>query len=84
MLNRILSGWTITRVLYVAMGTFVIVESIMDKQWLGMALGGYFAAMGLFAFGCAAGNCYSPTNQTSKLDASAGTADIEFEEIKIK
>jgi hypothetical protein len=30
----------------------------MGQQWFGIAFGGYFAAMGLLAFGCASGNCF--------------------------
>ncbi|MBK7469089.1 MAG: hypothetical protein IPJ43_21185 [Saprospiraceae bacterium] len=29
----------------------------MLHQWVGALLGAYFASIGLFAFGCAAGNC---------------------------
>ncbi|MFN3940472.1 MAG: hypothetical protein ACK4IY_07775 [Chitinophagales bacterium] len=57
MKNRILTGWTFARVLYLILGSIVIVQSILDSQWFGVAFGGYFAAMGLFAFGCASGNC---------------------------
>jgi hypothetical protein len=58
MKQRILTGWTFTRVLYLALGSMVVVESIAGQQWVGAAFGAYFAAMGLFAFGCAGGNCY--------------------------
>lgn len=58
MKNRILTGWTIQRGLYFALGLLIVVQSIIDKQWLAVIAGGYFASMGLFAFGCAAGNCF--------------------------
>ena len=58
MKERILTNWTFARVLYLLMGLFVIVQSAMSQQWLGILFGGYFAAMGLFAFGCASGNCF--------------------------
>ncbi len=57
MRTRIFRNWTFRRGLFIAMGVFVIVQSIMNEQWLGIALGGYFAAMGIFAFGCTSGNC---------------------------
>ncbi len=57
MKERILTNWTFTRAFYLIMGLFVIIQSIMSQQWFGIAFGGYFAAMGLFAFGCASGNC---------------------------
>lgn len=55
---RILSGWTFTRALYLIIGILIIIQSLMEKEWLGAAFGGYFAAMGLFAFGCASGSCF--------------------------
>lgn len=58
MKERILTGWTFKRVLYIVMGGYLIVQSVMDKQWVFILFGAYFAAMGLFAFGCASGNCY--------------------------
>jgi hypothetical protein len=81
MIERVTSGWTFIRALYLVMGAYVIAQSIHDKQWVGLVLGAYIAAMGLFAFGCAAGNCYRSTHPAQrKID----TEDIEFEEIKSK
>jgi hypothetical protein len=57
MKERILTNWTFTRAFYLIVGIFVVIQSIMSQQWFGIAFGGYFAAMGLFAFGCASGNC---------------------------
>ena len=57
MKERILTNWTLTRAFYLIVGLFVIIQSFMSQQWFGIAFGGYFAAMGLFAFGCASGNC---------------------------
>ncbi len=65
MRTRILQHWTFRRGLFIAMGVFVIVQSILNEQWLGLAFGGYFAAMGLFAFGCASGNCIGGTCETA-------------------
>jgi hypothetical protein len=41
----------------------------------------YFTAMGWFAFGCAAGNCYTGYQRHHTQDTSA---DASFEEIKNK
>jgi hypothetical protein len=57
MKTRILTGWTFMRAIYLLLGVFIVVQSVQQQQWLGILLGGYFASMGLFAFGCAAGNC---------------------------
>ena len=83
MKERILTGWTITRVLYLAIGGFVFIQSVVTKEWFGAGIGVYFAAMGLFAFGCAGGNCFGgncATETAKKTDTSLTTA--KFEEIK--
>ncbi|MGV8878118.1 MAG: hypothetical protein ACOH2A_03710 [Sphingobacteriaceae bacterium] len=67
MKNRILTGWTFRRVLYVAIGLFVVIQSVMQQQWLGIFLGSYFASMGIFAFGCAAGNCAAGNCNTDQV-----------------
>lgn len=56
--ERILTNWTFIRVFYLVIGCVVIVHSMIQQQWFGVAIGGYFAAMGLFGIGCASGNCY--------------------------
>lgn len=58
MKERILTNWTFTRALYLLMGSALIIQSAVSQQWFGVLFGGYFASMGLFAFGCAAGNCF--------------------------
>jgi hypothetical protein len=83
MKERITKGWTFTRVLYLALGAFVVAQSIMQQQWLGILLGGYFASMGLFAFGCAAGGCFG--GNCGHLPAHGNqpiAKDVEFEELK--
>ncbi len=83
MIKRISTGWTFIRVLYCLMGSFVVVSSIMEKQWMGVLFGGYFIAMGLFAFGCAAGNCFN-TNSMDEGKKIHSSREINFEEIKEK
>jgi hypothetical protein len=85
MKQRILSGWNFQRALFLILGITVLVQSSMEQQWMGAIFGGYFAAMGLFSFGCAAGgcyggNCYTKPQQKNKNDIE----DVNFEEIKQK
>lgn len=85
MKDRILSKWTFTRALYLLIGTAVIVQSVLSEQWFGVAFGAYFASMGLFAFGCAAGTCYQGNSSTVQKHKSNTTVeDVEFEEVKTK
>jgi len=85
MIKRILNDWTFTRALYLILGIVVIVQSVMTQQWFGAIFGAYFASMGLFAFGCAAGNCFG-TNQKTEMQRieNMDVHDIEFEEVKRK
>lgn len=83
MKERILNGWNLQRAIYVVLGGYMIVQSIMEKQWIGALLGGYFVSMGVFAFGCAAGNCLrkgSDYARGKKLQEEL--PHTEFEEIK--
>lgn len=81
MKERILNNWTITRVMYLVMGVALIFQSATTAQWFGVLFGSYFAAMGLFAFGCAGGACYTPPKPPK---AKADIQDIYFEEVKTK
>lgn len=81
MKQRILTGWTFSRALYVIVGSFIIFDSIINKQWAALGFGVYFAAMGIFAFGCAAGTCYTGGNANSSILNNA--EEVQFEEIKI-
>jgi hypothetical protein len=83
MKERILNNWTFMRALYLLMGIAVIVQSVMSQQWFGVAFGGYFASMGLFAFGCATGNCYGGNCAVEPKQKST-IQDIDFQEIKTK
>jgi hypothetical protein len=80
MKERILTGWTFSRAAYFIMGSFIIADSIISKQWVALAFGVYFASMGLFAFGCAAGNCYTGPNRSPSDNSTP--ANIQFDEIK--
>ncbi|MDX1651606.1 MAG: hypothetical protein R3277_03880 [Brumimicrobium sp.] len=85
MKERILTNWTFTRALFVIMGTMVIVQSALNHEWFVVLFGAYFAAMGLFAFGCASGGCFGGNCATaSKENSNASKEDVEYEEVKPK
>jgi hypothetical protein len=83
MKERILTNWTYTRALYLLIGIAVIFQSAMSQQWFEVAFGGYFASMGLFAFGCASGNCFGG-NCSVEPKQKSNIQDVDFEEVKIK
>ena len=81
MKERILTQWTIPRILFLIMGIMVIVQSAMCHQWFGILFGGYFASMGLFAFGCASGGCFGRSCATKPQEKSKDTVQgMDFEE----
>ncbi len=84
MKERILTGWTVTRILYLVMGIAVMVQGLTEQVYWGIAFGAYFAAMGLFNFGCAAGcyggNYYTGTKHKTKNEITT----TDFEEVKSK
>ena len=77
MKERILTNWTFTRAFYLIVGVFVVIQSIMGQQWFGIAFGGYFAAMGVFAFGCASGNCLGGNCSTEPKQNTTEVVDID-------
>jgi disulfide bond formation protein DsbB len=64
MKKRLLYGWNMQRITFFLIGVILLVHTIMDQQYIGVFLGIYITAMGLFGFGCAVGNC--SLDQTKK------------------
>ena len=62
---RVRYGWTVIRVMYLLMGIALVYQSFQMKEWLAVGFGTYFAAMGLFGFGCAGGACGIPNSTRS-------------------
>jgi len=66
MKKNILTGWTLRRYVYLIAGILIAMQAIREKEWMLTLAGIYFAAMGLFAFGCASGNCLGGKCTTEK------------------
>lgn len=63
---QITNGWSLRRIFYLGMGLLLVVQTFLNGPWFGFIIGGYFASMGLFGFGCAGNNCVPTTlNKTS-------------------
>ena len=82
--NRILRGWTFTRILYFVIGAAILISSLPDLEWLGIFAGAYFSSMGLFAFGCASGQCIPKQEFQSDSLSNTEGLEVEFEEITLK
>lgn len=81
MLQRVLTGWTFIRALYLVIGGFVLAQAVIEGQWPGLLLGGYFTSMAVFNYGCAAGACAVPYNQPKMQPKPVEVEDAEYEEI---
>lgn len=82
MKERLTTGWNATRVIYLLLGMIVAVQAYKEGQWPGMLFGVYFAAMGLFAFGCAGGTCFGGVRYNKQSENAKSIKDIDFEEVK--
>lgn len=84
MKNRLLRGWTFKRVVYVVVGIATVIMAFKYDVKLMSVAGLYFAAMGLFSFGCAGGSCYTgyPKNNSTLHTSAFRPEKVEFEEIK--
>lgn len=82
MKERILSNWSLMRVFYIIIGGTLIIQSVLSRQWIGVVVGGYFAAMGVFAFGCASGNCYGGQCEIND-NPKESLQPVEIEETKL-
>lgn len=77
LLKRVITGWTLTRLVYTAVGLYIVVQAIADREWAFLPLGLYFASMGVFAFGCAGGYCGVPTKSVPEAE----NGEVKFEEL---
>lgn len=80
--QRILNGWNFRRILFLLAGSAIIVQSAIIHEWIGILMGGYFASMGLFALGCAGGNCLIGNDYSETKPVNREIESVEFEEIK--
>lgn len=81
MKERITTGLTFMRFLYLAMGITLLIQAIVAKQLAISLLGSYFILMSVLGIGCMGGQCYTPpTKSTSNTNKEI--KDVSYEEIK--
>ena len=56
MKQRLLTGWNVQRVLYVLIGGTIVIQSVINREWIGVLPGGYWPWA--VCAGCASRNCY--------------------------
>ena len=80
LINRITTGWTVVRALYLVMGIIFMVQAVGERQWMMLAFGAYFGSMGLFNYGCASGACYTGASSTPEQYGDK-VVEAEYEEV---
>lgn len=77
MKQAILSNWNFMRFLRLGLGIFIIVQSVIAKDWTMGILGIVFTSMPIFNIGCCGtSGCSTPTKKTSETPK-----DITYEEV---
>lgn len=61
MFHKMKTGWNWIRIVYLVIGIWVIAQSALEGEWIGIVLGIWPTLMGLFGLACAGGNCSSGT-----------------------
>lgn len=80
MRQQLLGNWTLFRVIRTALGVFIVIQGIINRDTFSILLGSVFSGMALFNVGCCAdGNCAVPPTKVAKNSESI---DITYEEIK--
>lgn len=78
MKDRILSNWSFIRLLRLALGVAIVIHGLYTKEWLFVAVGGFFAYLPLMNIGCGgASNCSAPISKTDN-----NSEDITYEEVR--
>lgn len=66
-MKNYLKNWNLMRVLRLALGIFIIVEGIMEKEWLLVVLGSLFSVMPLMNISCCGvSGCNTPVRKAIK------------------
>jgi hypothetical protein len=79
MKHAVLSNWNFMRVLRLGLGIFIIVQSVIARDWTMGIIGAMFTAMPVFNIGCCgAGGC---AVDPSAKRTNQSTKDVSYEEV---
>jgi len=79
-MKQYFAHWNFMRILRLALGIFIIIQGIQEKEWLFIALGGLFALMPVLNIGCCsttASCCDKPVAETKRKPE-----EISYEEVR--
>jgi hypothetical protein len=77
-MKEYLENWDLMRVLRLAIGIFIIVQSVVSKDWLFVGAGVLLSLMPIMNIGCcSASGCNTPVSKSNKK-----VEDITYEEVR--
>lgn len=80
MIHNILYNWSLSRIIRLGLGIFIIVEGFKTGVWMLIGFGMLFSVMPLLNIGCCtAGNCSVPKRKTNR---SSTTDEVIYKEVK--
>ncbi len=77
MFQNLKTNWNAFRIIRMILGLMVLIQGIVVLDATSITIGALFTGLTLFGSGCAAGNCYIPSNHSTKQKVE----DIKFEEV---
>ncbi|MFN5984293.1 MAG: hypothetical protein ACK476_00595 [Fluviicola sp.] len=80
--SRLLKNWNLSRILFLFLGISILYQTTQSNEWFGYIIGVYFLLMGVFALGCASGNCGIPHSTNTRVSNSENDETIHFEEVQ--
>ncbi|MCB9081996.1 MAG: hypothetical protein H6555_09830 [Lewinellaceae bacterium] len=76
----ILRNWSLTRILQVSFGTFLIGSFLLHGDDVSsLAFGGLLLLMGLLNIGCPLGACAVPIKRPNSQEKPASTTEVEYD-----
>jgi hypothetical protein len=77
-MKEYLKNWDLMRVLRLAIGIFIVVQSVVSKDWLFVGAGVLLSLMPIMNIGCcSASGCNTPVSKSNKK-----VEDITYEEVR--
>ena len=61
-----LKNWPLMRIIRVAGGSFLLINGIIDKEYVFVGVGLFILIQGIFNIGCSSGNCANNSCSTTE------------------
>ena len=81
MKERLLSRWSILRILWLVMGIGISIQAVTERNFLMLLPGLYFVFGAIANIGCFAGACATGYVTDSRNQKERTITDVEYEEV---